>query len=135
MAKTWVLDTETKGTGAHVAPLSEKQAARRAERDLAVVQLQRPPRPPRAEDDPTRTDSRRFKLVDVRAGRVLGEELDTRRVAAGLARMSSPLDARVFVWQPERERWHLLGLAQTRTLWQLGQRAESARGPEPEREP
>jgi hypothetical protein len=125
MAKTWRLKSETKGTGAHVAPL-EGEGARRAggERPLAVVQLERPPRARPAE--PATAPARRFKLVDVRGARVLGEDLDTRAAAAELARMGSPLDARVYVWERERERWRLLNLAQTRQFWELARREQLA---------
>ncbi len=121
MAKTWVLDTETKGTGAHVAPLEPKK---RADRALSVVQLPRPPRGVRAEEEPSR--ERSFKLVDVRAASVIGEQLDTRTALSELARFSSPLDARVYVWDEARRRWRLLSLAETRSLWELGQRDELA---------
>jgi hypothetical protein len=123
MAKTWVLDSETKGTGAHVAPLEGDGPRRRGERPLAVVQLERPPRPRR--EEPATAPSRRFKIVDVLGARVLGEDLGTRAAAAELARVASPLDVRVYLWEHERERWRLLNLAQTRQLWEL------ARGEEP----
>ena len=122
MAKTWVLDTETKGTGAHVVPLSDR--APRAERPLAVVQLARPPHPPRApREEPAQ---RRFKLVDVRASRVLGEDLDTRGALAQLAEMSSSLDARVYARTRRDGRWRLLTLAETRALWELATREQFA---------
>jgi hypothetical protein len=123
MAKTWVLDTETKGTGAHVAPLSSKPK-RRADRALAVVQIPRPPRPADAEEEPSR--ERSFRLVDVRAASVIGEHLDTRTALSALGRFSSPLDARVYAWDGRRERWRLLSLAETRSLWELGRRDELA---------
>lgn len=121
MAKTWVLDTETKGTGAHVAPLrAGKPAAKDGDSKLAVVQLARPPRERPADSDTPQP--LRFKLVDVRAAQVLGEGLDTRATVDELARMDSSLDARVYVWEQARERWQLLGLADTRALWRLARR-------------
>ena len=44
MAKTWRLDTETKGTGAHVVPLENAPQRSEAEQELATVTLERPPR-------------------------------------------------------------------------------------------
>jgi hypothetical protein len=41
MAKKWVLDTETKGTGAHIAPLRPERGNER-ERDLDLVTFERP---------------------------------------------------------------------------------------------
>jgi hypothetical protein len=126
MAKTWVLDTETKGTGEHVAPLSLKPRAG-GERGLAIVQLPRPPRRGHAEEQPA--PARRFKLVDVRAARVLGEDLDTRAAITELAGLSSALDARVYIWERERRRWQLLSLAETRALWELARREDPASAP------
>lgn len=123
MAKSWVLETATKGTGAHVAPFSEKPKER-TDRPLAIVQLERPPRPQYEHEEPEPVRS--FKLVDVRSGSVLGEHLDTRKAVAGLSRMPSALDARVYIWEQQRGRWRLLDLAQTRALWELAQRAEAA---------
>jgi len=90
MAKTWVLDTETKGTGAHVVPLSSRE--RSGEEELAIVQLERPPRPPR---EPAPVPHTRFRVVDVLGASVVGEELDVRDAVAALAKMRSALDARV----------------------------------------
>lgn len=123
MAKTWVLDTETKGTGAHVAPLPGR--GRRAERPLATVQLRRPPQPlvPAPESS---EGQRRFKVVDVRAGSVAGEDLDARGLAALLAGVASPLDVRVYVSRGDAHGWRLLDLARTRSLWELAARSAAS---------
>jgi hypothetical protein len=63
MAKTWVLDTETKGTGANVVPLEKVQRrpedapARRAPRPKAPAgeATSRRPRPAKAEPERTAT--------------------------------------------------------------------------------
>src|ERR1700751_3018431 len=114
MAKTWVLDTETKGTGAHIAPL--KSRARASEKELALVQLERAPRPPGL---PEETPQTTFRVVDVMSATVLGEDLDARAAAAELARMRSPLDARVYRRTGPEARGRLLSLADTRRLWVL----------------
>ena len=67
MAKTWVLDTETKGTGAHIAPL--KRGERAKSRELALVRF----RPPTAAGGSASSDAKRsvsaqamrFKVVDI----------------------------------------------------------------------
>ena len=121
MAKTWILDTETKGTGAHVAPL--KDGRTRRERDLATVTFDRPPRPVEAPEPPA---PRTFKVVDVMSARVLAEGADTRETLELLAGMRSVIDARIYVWAPGAERWRLLSIAEQRELWQLRDRARSA---------
>src|SRR3954471_19908358 len=67
MAKVWVLDTETKGTGANVVPLEkvvqpphEREAppekpARRRERPAAARPADAPARPRRPKPEPERT--------------------------------------------------------------------------------
>jgi hypothetical protein len=116
MAKTWVLDTETKGTGAHIAPLNSEQRDRFAsggERELALVTLERPPRPV---EEPVH-EAQRFRVVDVLGAQVLGEGIGVRETLALLAGMRSALDARISVWVPDSERWRLLSLEEHRTLW------------------
>ncbi len=116
MAKTWVLDTETKGTGAHVVPLPDGSPRSAGEAELALVQLTRPPRPPRPSEAPARTT---FRVVDVLSGEALGEDLDARETVETLAGMRSALDARVYLHHGPGTRWRLLSLADTRRLWAL----------------
>ncbi len=116
MAKTWVLDTETKGTGAHVVPLSDGAPGDAREAELALVQLSRPPRPPRPSGTPAKTT---FRVVNVLSGEELGEDLDARETVETLAGMGSALDARVYLHHGAGTRWRLLSLADTRRLWAL----------------
>ena len=119
MAKTWVLDTETKGTGAHIAPLKPEPA--RAERELATVAFERPPRPLETPEPPA---PRSFKVVDVMSARVLAEDVDTRATLELLAGMRSALDARIYTWVPTLERWRLLTLGERRALWEMRGRVD-----------
>ena len=116
VAKTWVLDTETKGTGAHIAPLPDAARKGAGEAELALVQLTRPQRTPRPSEPPAKTT---FKVVDVLGGEVLGENLDAREAVQTLAGMRSALDARVYLRRGSEARWRLVGLADTRRLWTL----------------
>jgi hypothetical protein len=120
VAKTWILDTETKGTGAHIAPLKDGRA--RPERELATVTFERPPRPV---DEPAPPAPRLFKIVDVMSARVLAEGADTRETLKLLASMRSVVDARIYVWAPSSDRWRLLSIAEQRALWQLRNREPS----------
>jgi hypothetical protein len=114
VAKTWILDTETKGTGAHIAPLESDRP--RADRDLAIVTLERPPRTLKA---PEPSPPRAFKVVDVMSAQVLAEDVGTRETLELLAGMKTMIDARIYVWVPGAERWRLLRLEEQRALWAL----------------
>jgi hypothetical protein len=116
VAKTWVLDAETKGTGAHIAPLPDGARGATKQAELALVQLTRPPRPPRPSEPPAKTT---FRVVDVLSGEVLGDDIDAREAVETLARMRSALDARVYLRHGPRARWRLLSLGDTRRLWTL----------------
>ena len=119
MAKTWVLDTETKGTGAEVVPIEKKLAPRGRERDLALVELGGAPRP--ASDAPSPQPTR-FKVVDVASGQTLAEDVGVRAALVALGGMRSVLDARISVWSPERGRWRILPLGESKRLWELRDR-------------
>ncbi len=67
MAKTWILDTETKGTGAHMVPLEDALRKRSSEEDLAVVTLKAPPGPPRTPEPAEAPAPLSFRIVDVRS--------------------------------------------------------------------
>jgi len=57
MAKTWVLDTETKGTGAHVVPLEKAQSKPAPKRRRVARPAPSQPRPPRKPKPPVETTS------------------------------------------------------------------------------
>ncbi len=120
MAKTWVLDTETKGTGAEMVPIERKLARRGRERDLALVDLGGAPKPPTGAPAPAPT---RFKVVDVLSSTTLAEDVGVREALRALEGMRSVLDARIFVWSPERGRWRILPLQEAKRLWELRDRA------------
>lgn len=113
MAKVWILDTETKGTGANMVPL-EKARTRRTggERPFHF-----PPR--RAVSEPPAARApRRFKVVDVVSRQVLGEDLDARATVELLEGVRSNVDVTVHVWDPRSGRWRALALADQRALWE-----------------
>jgi hypothetical protein len=120
--KVWVLDTETKGTGAQMVPL-EKVLRKPKSGEPLYVPPKREPRPPK-EPEPKRPRS--FKIVDVTTGEVLGEHLDTRAAIAALEDVDSVVDVRIYAWDHGSERWVLLTLGEQKTLWQFRGRREPA---------
>ena len=114
MAKTWRLDTETKGTGAHIAPLEKAPAA--AEKELATVTLERPPR---IIEEPEPLGPLTFKVLDIRSSQVLAEGTDTRATIELLQDVRSMLDVRIYVWMQRAARWRLLTLQEQRALWRF----------------
>jgi hypothetical protein len=125
MAKTWILDTETKGTGAHMKPLEPARATPDDTRELALVTLERPPRPAPEQPQP---EPLRLKVVDVLGARTLGEDVDVREAVRLLDDVRSPLDVRVFVRAGANAKWRLIGRDELKTLWAF--RATAPAGPD-----
>jgi hypothetical protein len=118
MTKIWVLDTETKGTGAEMVPL-EKVLERRPGRDLRPEFVS--PGSKRAPSDapaPAK-EPYRFRVVDVMTREVLAEGADARATLDLLGGFRSVVDVTVSVWDGERERWRILTLDEQRRLWEL----------------
>jgi hypothetical protein len=120
--KVWVLDTETKGTGAEMVPL-DKVLRKPTSGEPLYVPPKREPRPPK-EPEPKRPRS--FKIVDVTTGEVLGEHLNTRAAIAALEDVDSVVDVRIYAWDHGSERWVLLTLGEQKALWEFRGRRESA---------
>lgn len=114
MAKTWILDTETKGTGAHMVPLEKALQKRSTDEDLAVVTLHGPPRAPEPVEPPAPLS---FKIVDIRSSQVLAEGIDARATVDLLGGVGSVVDVRIYVWAPLSRRWRLLALDEQKALW------------------
>jgi hypothetical protein len=118
MGRTWVLDTETKGTGAHMVPLEE---ARRRASPVEPVFVPRPPAAPREPELPApkpRTPHR-FRIVDVQTRQTLADGASAREAVDVLAGVRSLLDVNVYTWDDERTRWRLLTVPEQRALWEF----------------
>ena len=118
MTKIWVLDTETKGTGAEMVPL-EKKLERRSGRSLRPEFVD--PRSHRDEETvaaPAK-EPYRFRVVDVMTRQVLAEEADARTAVDLLGGFRSVVDVEVSVWDGERDRYRLLTLGEQKALWDL----------------
>src|SRR3954451_3631041 len=111
--RIWVLDTETKGTGAHMVPLD---GAEPGEKPNAGKMWVPPKRTPRAPEPPKPRPPRRFRVLDVVTRKVLQEDgsvRDTLALLGGVERMN---DVNLYVWEPDEERWRLLHIAEQRAV-------------------
>jgi hypothetical protein len=121
MGKSWVLDTETKGTGAHMVPLEkvlERPDARR-EHERIFVPRKPHPRPPEAPPPP---EPPRFKVVDLLTRETLAENADGRTTVDLLKGIRSVVDVTISRWDYETEQWRQLSLDERRAIWQLRDR-------------
>jgi len=128
--RVWVLDTETKGTGAHVAPMRDDAHGRQTESPLALVDLG-----PRDRDneesrpaEPAPRAPLRFRVLDVMTSRVLAEDVSAREAIAALGHVRHAVDALVFVRDPDRGRWRLLTVEERRRLWEFRGRVAAEAG-------
>jgi hypothetical protein len=115
MGKTWVLRTDTKGTGASVVPLEPAQ-----QRSAAPDALYVPPKPtPREPKTPEPRLPRRFRILDVMTREWIVDDVDATAAVRALKAVRSIVDVSVYVWQPERERWRLLTFPEQRAMFDL----------------
>jgi hypothetical protein len=116
MAKVWVLDTGTKGTGATMVPLESTLA--KPEPPPARPPARRRPAPRKPKPPATKAPPQ-FKVVDVLSGEVLTEGADARAMLDVLRDVRSVVDVRIYAWRPEAKSWRLLTLAEQQSLWDL----------------
>src|SRR5436305_8576459 len=113
--EVWVLETQTKGTGANVVPLSKvlkKPGSSESVPGFVFHKLE-----PR-EDEPEPAQPHRFKVTDVMTREVLAEDIDARGAVEALKNIRSIVDVVIHVWEPDSERWRLLTFGETRALWE-----------------
>jgi hypothetical protein len=119
MAKTWVLETHTKGTGANIVPLEDGAPAAPAEtseREPMFVPRKPAPRPAAA---PARKAPSRFKVVEVTTHRVLAEDAGVRATVELLRSIPSITDVAIWIWSEKHGRYVLLTHREQRRLWDL----------------
>jgi len=123
MARTWVLDTETKGTGAEMVPLERALEQKRAGRGISLLRRRRAARPrqepehaPVPTPAPAPLRSRQFKLISAISCRVLAEGVGVRETVDLLARARSLVDVRVYARDSAAGEWRPLTLHETRLL-------------------
>jgi hypothetical protein len=118
MGKVWVLQTETKGTGANMVPL-ERTTRRASAAEPVFVPREAPPRP---EPEPEPRMPRKFKVVDVMTRETLVDAGSARDAVEVLKDARSLVDVDVYVWQPVHERWRMLTSPERHAMWELAGR-------------
>ena len=115
MAKVWVLDTETKGTGAQMVPLEKtlKQPAAEPVRRRARSAPKQKPRRREAEPAPPR----RFRVIDALSREVMAEDAGLSETVELLGHVRQPVDVSVYVWEPKADDWRLLTRRERSLLW------------------
>ena len=116
VAKTWVLDTETKGTGARMVPL-DSATKRRSPAERVLMAAKAPDRRQHRPPDPR--PPRRFRIVDVMTLQAIVDDVDARQAVAALQAVRRNVDVTVSTWQEDRQRWRPLTLDEQRALWDL----------------
>ena len=119
---TWVLDTETKGTGAEMMPLERLERERKGRKERRErIRVIAPDDPdaavePAAETE-TPTAPRRFRVVNVLSRQVLADHVGVAEALQALRTVDSVVDVNVYVWEPSDEDWRPLTMSERRTLW------------------
>ncbi len=118
MGTTWVLRTETKGTGATMVPLESVTTRSSVSEPVSV------PRKPKLRPEPPRRPQppRRFRVVDVMSRQPLVDGAGAREAIDALIGVRSVVDVNVYVWQEERDRWRMLTYSERQALWELAPR-------------
>jgi hypothetical protein len=120
MAKVWVLDTETKGTGANVVPL--ERVLKHGSESVPGFVFRKLEDPEPVPDQPRQPY--RFKVVDVMTRQSIAEDVDARGAVEALADIRSIVDVTVYVWDEKAKRWRRLTFGETKELWEYRDRVE-----------
>jgi hypothetical protein len=115
MGTTWVLDTETKGTGANMVPLERVTKRSSAPAHRFVLPERRSP----DKELPKPRTVHQFKVVDVMTRRELLEAGSARDAVDTLRSVRSIVDVNLYIWDEEHERWLMLPFEEQRTMFDL----------------
>jgi hypothetical protein len=116
----WVLDTETKGTGAEMVPLEKVERDRSPQAPRVRTSVLRPDRPrtgPEADPAPAEQAPRRFTVESVMTGLVLADDVGAREAVEALRSAESVIDVRIDVFDAAEQGWRPLTLAEKKMLW------------------
>jgi hypothetical protein len=117
MGTTWVLHTETKGTGAQMVPLEKEQQRSKG----APPEFIRPQKrtTERAQPQAKPKSPRRFRIVDVMTRRELVGDAGIHDALAALKDVRSVVDVNVYVYDEDRGRWRAMTFEEQRVLMDL----------------
>jgi hypothetical protein len=118
----WVLDTETKGTGAEMVPLERLEKERKRQQgDREPIRVIAPDDSDAGNEPATEPEAprvaRRFKVVSVLSREVLADDVGVSEALQALSNVGSVVDVNVYVWEASEEDWRPLTMAERRTLW------------------
>src|SRR5687768_12235257 len=125
MRKTWVLDTETKGTGAQMVPL-EKALEKPASKPRRPAAGAKPKAPAPEAAEPKQPPT--FKVVDAMTRQVLAEGASTRATVYLLREVRSQVDVSIYAREPKTVKWRPLSPREKKLLWGFRERERPARG-------
>jgi hypothetical protein len=130
MGKVWVLDTETKGTGAQMVPLDkvlERKRSAPGGDGVSVIRRGRDSRSPETADAGEASEPRGprlFKVVNSTTRQVLAEGVEMSDALEALGRLRSVVDATVYVRRGIAGKWIPLTIGEQKSLWELRGRRE-----------
>ncbi|HEX6582001.1 MAG TPA: hypothetical protein VF056_00265 [Thermoleophilaceae bacterium] len=123
MAKVWVLDTETKGTGAQMVPLEKMLRKPGSESEPRRRPLPKP-RPRQKAPEPVLP--RRFRVIDALSRQLLADDANAPETLEVLRCVSQPVDVSIYVWEPRPEQWRLLTSREKKLLWEARRRRQGS---------
>jgi hypothetical protein len=123
VAKVWVLDTETKGTGAQMVPLEKvlRRPGSEPERRHRPLPKARPKR-----EAPAPVPPRRFRVIDALSRRMLVDDANAPETLDVLRGVSQPVDVSIYVWENKPQEWRLLTNRERKLLWEARQRRQGS---------
>ena len=77
-----------------------------------------PKRTQREPEPPKRRAPRRFRALDVVTREVLLDDGSVAEMLEMLRAVAHVNDVNLYVWEPERESWRLLSMAEQRLVWE-----------------
>ena len=110
----WVLDTETKGTGAQMVPLEKVLRKPGSEPERRRRPL---PKPRPKQESPEPVPPRRFRVIDALSRQLLADDANAPETLEVLRSVSQPVDVSVYVWEPKPQEWRLLTVRERKVLW------------------
>jgi hypothetical protein len=120
---TWVLDTETKGTGAEMIPLERLEERKRLRGDRERVRVIREAEAESAvepaDEHELPREPRRFKVVNVLSRQVLADDAGISDALRALRGVDRIVDVNVYVWERGTGDWRPLKPSERRALWSL----------------